>query len=185
MSSDAAPGSDPADLEMLQAFLDFHLAEYNNVVRFVMYCGATSHAAEDAAQQALEIGWRKVLRGEWNQVARPQAWIRRVARNCHLSQQRGSGEVPLAAGFDRAEQGPGHAELADQARDLIALLQLLDTECQMVFALRLDGVPGPEIAAELGITPQRERDLYKRARQVLRNNWEGGSQRDDGNATPA
>lgn len=174
MSSDAEPGPAPPSPAMRQDFLDFLHAEYFEVVRFVMRYGATLPAAEDAAQQAFEIGWRKALRGEWNQIDRPRAWTRKVALNCHVAQRRRPAEVSLAAVPDPPAQGPGHAELADQARDLIALLQLLDADCRTVFALLLDDVPGPEIAAELGLTPQRVRDLAKRARRELRKHWEGG-----------
>lgn len=182
---DSEPGPSPANLcseggsaakmsAMRRDFLGFFDAEYPLVVRFLMRTGASLPDAEDATQRMFETGWRKVQRCEWDQIAHPGAWARKVALNHYHARPGCGGEVPLGADIDRTAPGLGHADLTDQARDLITLLHRLEEDCRMVFALRLDCIPGPEIAAMLNLPEQRVRDLYKRARRDLRKLWEGG-----------
>ncbi|WP_165495311.1 sigma-70 family RNA polymerase sigma factor [Actinomadura roseirufa] len=153
-----------------QEFLDFLDAEYAYVVRFVMRTGASLADAEDAAQHMAVQGWRKVLRGQWNREAlpRPSAWARRVALNHHRAEHRDQGAISIGPDADRPAPGPGHAELTGQARDLVALLRVLDPECRMVIAFDLDDIPSADIARELGITQQQVRDRRAKARRLLK-----------------
>ncbi|WP_171064512.1 RNA polymerase sigma factor [Actinomadura soli] len=161
----------PAETRMASMrndFLDFFDAEYHLVVRLVMRDGADLADAQDAAQQAFLQGWRRVEDGRWEEVTHPGAWIREVALNHHRAQHRAPPRVSLDPDLDVPESGPGHAELTGQARDVVALLQRLDHDCRAVIAFDLDGIPPRAIAAALGISEQKVRDLRKKARKRLR-----------------
>ncbi|MGI5202792.1 sigma-70 family RNA polymerase sigma factor [Spirillospora sp. CA-108201] len=150
-----------------QEFRDFLEAEYDLLVRFVMRAGASLPDAEDAVQHTAMQGWRTVQRGQWHHIVRPRAWARKVALNHHRSQRDRAG-APLGPDTDPPAAGPGHAELTGQARDLIRVLRLLDRDCRAVIAFDLDDVPGADIAAALGMTPRRVRDLRAKARRQMR-----------------
>ncbi|MGI5330921.1 sigma-70 family RNA polymerase sigma factor [Actinomadura nitritigenes] len=152
---------------MRQDFLDFFDAEYLLVVRFMMRMGACLADAEDAAQYMAMQGWRKVQKEQWDQVTNPPAWARKVALNHHRAQHRDRTEVPLATDVDPPASGPGHTELSNQARDVVALLQRLDSHSRVVIACDLDDIPSADIAAMLGITQQKVRDLRAKARRQL------------------
>ena len=98
-------------------FLDFYDAEYHEVVRFVMRDGATLHDAQDAAHEAFFQAYRKVQTGQWQHLADPRAWTRKVALNHYRAQRRFM--VPIDPVPEAPEQGLGHAELTGQALDLV------------------------------------------------------------------
>ncbi|WUH99436.1 sigma-70 family RNA polymerase sigma factor [Spirillospora sp. NBC_00431] len=151
---------------MRQDFLDFFDAEFHLVVRFVMRDGADLHAAQDSAQHAFVQAWRMVRRDRWEHVGQPRAWIRTVALRHHRTRDRT--EIPVQQLPEPATPGPMHAELADQARDLVAALRLLDEDTRAVLAFHLDDVPTHTIAVHLDISEQRVRDLLKKARRTLK-----------------
>ncbi|GLY87630.1 sigma-70 family RNA polymerase sigma factor [Actinoallomurus iriomotensis] len=152
---------------MRQGFMDFFDAEYHQVVRFLMLNGAGRWEAEDAAQQAFTRGWIKVRRAQWPLIDSPRAWIRAVALN-EFRTQRGN-PAPTDRRPEKAGSGPGHAELTGQALDVVSALNRVEDEnARAVVALDLDDIPGPEIAAMLGVTEQKVRDLRKKARRTLK-----------------
>jgi RNA polymerase sigma factor (sigma-70 family) len=151
---------------MRQDFLDFFDTEFHLVVRFVMRDGASLHDAQDATQQGFLQGWRMVREGTWEQIRHPRAWVRSVALRNHRARRRV--EVPVRQLPEAAAPGTGHAELTEQARDLIAALRLLDADARAVLAFHLDDIPTHAIAAYQSISEQRARDLLKKARRTLR-----------------
>ena len=153
---------------MRQDFLDFFDAEYALVVRFMMRMGANLADAEDATQHVAEQGWRKVTRGQWDQIASPQAWARTVALNHYRARCRKRIEISLDLDFEEPQLGPGHAELVGQARDLVVLLQCLDTDCCVVIAFDLDISPRTvEIYRAHVMTKMQARSLSELVRFVL------------------
>lgn len=102
------------------------------------------------------------------QVTHPRAWARTVALNYHRAQHRNQAEFSLGIEVDPPSPGPGHAELTGQARDLIALLCRLDEDCRTVIAFDLDDIATSQIAAALGTSQQKVRDLRRKARKHLR-----------------
>jgi DNA-directed RNA polymerase specialized sigma24 family protein len=115
---------------MRQNFLDFFDAEYHLVVRFLMRAGASLSEAEDAVQHMSVQAWRKVQEKAWDEIGFPRVWARTVALHHYLAQRRGRVEVPLGTDVDAPAPGEGHAELTGQARDVIALLQVLGPDCR-------------------------------------------------------
>jgi RNA polymerase sigma factor (sigma-70 family) len=155
---------------MRQEFLDFFVAEHTLVVLFLMRQGARLPDAEDAVQHMAVQGWRKACEGAWKEVRRPRAWARMVALNHYRAQRqkRPWAEVSLEVAAAFATAGPGHAELVGQAHDAVALLQRLPPDQRAVIAFDLDGIPSDQIAAALGTTSRRVRDLRQAARRKLK-----------------
>ncbi|TYB42251.1 sigma-70 family RNA polymerase sigma factor [Actinomadura chibensis] len=162
------PGAEAGAVAARQDYLDFFAAEFPLVVRFVMLDGADHHKAQDCAQHAFLKGWQRVLDGRWGTVGEPRAWIRTVALRHHRSSYRPCPEIPVQRLPDAIAPGPGHAELTGQERDLVAVLQVLPEDVRTVLAFHLDDISNSVIAAHLGVTEQRVRDLLKRARRNLK-----------------
>ncbi|QXJ25756.1 sigma-70 family RNA polymerase sigma factor [Actinomadura graeca] len=153
---------------MRQVFVGFFDAEYHPVVRFVMRFGAGLPDAQDAAQQAFLQVWNNMRRREWDEITNQRAWVRTVALRRYRARPGTRIEIPLGPHIDLPQPGTGHAELTDQARDALALLRRLDPDCREVIALALDDIPAADIAAALGISQQKVRDLRKKTRKQLR-----------------
>jgi RNA polymerase sigma factor (sigma-70 family) len=160
-------GPVPSMATAREDFVAFADAEYHQVVRFLMRTGVGLEEAKDLTQHAFMRGWEKVLRGRWPEVAHPRAWVRQVALNLRGAQ------AWVEAPVDELPEAPApaseHAELTDQALDVVAALALVtDAKARAVLAFDLDDVPGPAIANALGITEQQVRDLRKKARRTLK-----------------
>lgn len=152
-------------------FLAFYDREYHRVVRFVMRCGASLQAAEDAVQDAFVDAWALTSRPDaWQAIVDPRGWIRRVALRKY---QRPPGKhrrlvaTPVSDLPEMPQHGDHHTDLTDDTLLVIAVLRRLDPEMQAAMAFHLDGFTGPQIASQLGITDQKARDLLKAARKIL------------------
>jgi len=164
-----APG--PGVTEARADFVDFYDSEYHVVVRFMMRCGASMAAAEDAAQEAFIDLWVLTSRPDkWAQVTDRPGWIRKVAL---LRYARPPGPrrrvlaVPVPDIPETAQPDAGHGDLAPGTMLVLDALRSLDLLPRTVMALHMDEFSGPEIAAQLGITQQQARDLLKKARKIL------------------
>jgi RNA polymerase sigma factor (sigma-70 family) len=152
-------------------FIEFYDDEYLGVVRFLIRCGASPPAAEDAAQEAFVEAWARIAPSDtWADIASPRAWIRTVA---HRRYRRPAGPrrtppaEPVPDVPETACPGMSHADLTDETLLVLDALRSLRPDAQAVMAFHLDGFTGPEIAAQLGMSAQQERDLLKQARKVL------------------
>jgi DNA-directed RNA polymerase specialized sigma24 family protein len=76
---------------------------------------------------------------------------------------------------DLSDPSPGHEELTAQAGLVLCALRALDEEARTVMAFDLDGVPAADIAAGMGITQQRVRDVKKKARALLKRELAGNA----------
>ena len=57
-------------------FIEFYDREYHLLVRFMMNCGASLTAAEDAAQEAFLDAWKLMsVPGKWAVIDDPRGWI--------------------------------------------------------------------------------------------------------------
>jgi RNA polymerase sigma factor (sigma-70 family) len=155
-------------------FVRFFRKEYDQVVLFVMRCGANLADAEDAAQEAFMAAWKYMRTSSGlGAIADPRGWVRSVALRQHYRlstawsrQQAASPVSPLPETPASASQDP--AELAAERLLVLNVLHSLDREARAVMAFHLDGLTSPEIASQLGITPQKTCDVLKRARRILR-----------------
>ncbi|HEY1398027.1 sigma-70 family RNA polymerase sigma factor [Roseateles sp.] len=147
-----------ADLRDREAFgrLFSHFAP--RVKSYLIRTGSTDGAAEDLAQDALVMVWRKAALFDPAQAA-VSTWIFTIARRLRIDAARrhqldGAGDECFE--FDRLEADqPGVAEHADatrQARRVREALNQLPPEQAQVLRLSFyDDEPHARIAAELGL----------------------------------
>jgi DNA-directed RNA polymerase specialized sigma24 family protein len=152
-------------------WLAFYDHEYALVVRFVMHCGASLQAAEDAVQDAFVDAWALTARADaWTAITDPRGWIRRVALRKYQrppGKHRRPAAMPVGDVPEMTQPGQIHADLTNETLLVTAALRRLEPEPQAAMAFYLDGFTGPQIASQLGITDQKARDLLKAARRVL------------------
>jgi DNA-directed RNA polymerase specialized sigma24 family protein len=160
-------------LEVHTEWAGFYSDHYHRVVRFIMTRGEASLAgAEDAAQEAFTESWLLISHDPdaWQAIGNKGAWVRAVACR-RQSRPPGTRHRPLVTGCpvpDLPAPGPGHAELTDQLQAVLQALRGLDDESRAVMAFTLDDFTTADIAAVLGISRQRVRDVLKKARAALR-----------------
>jgi RNA polymerase sigma factor (sigma-70 family) len=154
-------------------WIGFYDTHYHRVVRFMIHAGASSADAQDAAQEAFTESWNLMTRDPvaWQAIDAKGAWIRTTALR-RLARPPGRRRRPLTAGdgqiADRAAPGPGHDELTAQAQAVLQALRGLDREGRSVMAFELDGFTTADTAAAMSLTPQRVRDVKKKARTALK-----------------
>jgi RNA polymerase sigma factor (sigma-70 family) len=176
-SVSAASRRVPASVSLVQVRTEwtaFYDANYNRVVRFMIHAlGASFDDAQDAAQEAFTESWKLMSRdpGGWRAIENKEAWIRTIALRRH-ARPPGARRRPLTArgrGIpDWPAPGPDHSELTAQAQAVLQALRCLDDESRAVMAFSLDHFTTADIAGALNITPQRVRDVKKKARATLR-----------------
>lgn len=122
---------------------------------------ASTHLADFRGEGSAE-GW--VLR----MVARACGRMRRGRRNdpaLHV------GDVESLVGEDDPESLAGRAHIAEALG--AALLDLPAKDRAVLLLAEAEGWTGPEIAAELGVTPNAVRTRLSRARRAVRDRLEG------------
>lgn len=152
-------------------FIDLYDSEYHLVLRFVMNCGASLVAAEDAVQEAFLDAWKLMsTTRNWAAVADPRAWIRVVALNKYRRPP-GPRKVPLTiphpAVADAQDAGDSQVDLSIEAMHVLDALRSLNPELQAIMAFDLDGFTAAESGRYLGLTEQQVRDRRKKARKIL------------------
>ena len=125
------------------------------------------------AHEAFTESWKMmaVQPAEWLAITNQPAWIRRVAFRKYQRppgprirpQFAADAEIP-----NLSAPGPGPGEMTVQAQMVLQALHTLDEEAGAVMAFDLDGFTTAEIAAALGISEQRVRDVKKKARRALK-----------------
>jgi DNA-directed RNA polymerase specialized sigma24 family protein len=167
-------GSAPAASEKFAEpipFIDFYDHEYHPVVRFVMNCGASLAAAEDAAQDAFLDAWKLMsVAGKWATIGDPRGWIRTVALNKYRRPP-GVRRLPLttsrAVTADAEEAQVNQVDLSVSALHVMNVLRSLEPGLRAVMAFDLDGFTAAESGRHLGLTDQQVRDRRKKARKIL------------------
>jgi RNA polymerase sigma factor (sigma-70 family) len=149
-------------------FVKLYDEEYNRVIRFLMYVGASLHEAEDATQEAFAAAWNQVRDGRWNDIANPPGWIRSVGIRKYYRDRRAEMTEMTVPNLDEApDPGERPTDLADDALLVLEALHGLPPRQRVTMAFEFDGFTCRETADYLGITDQQVRDLRKKARKVL------------------
>lgn len=180
----AAPdAADAADLVLLQrgaagdrdAFGLFVARHQASVFRFARTLVARPEDAEDVMQQAFLAAWRGAagFRGE----ASARTWVLAIARHAahHLRGARARepvSDTPIDELGVRAGWGgedPEGLALAAERRDLVAaaFAALAPAERELLTLRDLEGLPGEETAALLGISLAAMKSRLHRARMTL------------------
>jgi RNA polymerase sigma factor (sigma-70 family) len=152
-------------------WISFYDTEYRQVIGFVMKNGASLQDAQNAVHEAFIESWdlMETRPGNWKAIANQRAWIRTVALRKYrrppgprIRPQLAGTEIP-----DLPAHEPEPGELTAQAQTVLHALRCLDEGARTVMAFHIDEFSTDEIAAALGITEQRVRDLMKKARRNL------------------
>lgn len=147
---------------------EFFRVHYRSVVSYVMVHGADPHAAEDAAQAAMEL-----LMTRFCEIRNRPGWVRRVARNHFLTavQRRAQERAKALQGghlADRSFDTHGVSRDSEEGRRVLALLADLPASQRQVIELVIDGLAMDEIAEVLGKPAVTVRSNLRYARDKLR-----------------
>jgi RNA polymerase sigma-70 factor (ECF subfamily) len=129
----------------------------------------TREEVEDVLSEAYLVAARKLAHGPSPGIANLEAWYFRIAYLTALArarQRRRHDEEDLAA-VVQAEHGTLDA-LDDRIALRQALASIADEREREILQLAAEGLPAPEIAARLGMTPTAVRQAKKRAIDQLR-----------------
>lgn len=165
----AVPGHELAE--------EMHEKEYANLVRFLIYHGATWNEAQDATQDAFTQMCRPGTR-----ISQARAWLRKVAWRCWIKQQvrweNSSAEIPETS-LTLKWETPAHAmELDEEQRTVITLLSTLPAKQRAAMAWHMDGFTTAESARAMGTTEAAVRQNLARARRALKDGLGLGRARD-------
>lgn len=150
-------------------FEEFVAAHGQALLRLAFVLTGDRHLAEDLTQTALADAYR-----QWRKVAsahRPEAYVRRMLVNAHLSWRRRRWTTERPAVFDEASGGlladPTEAVVARQ--HLQTLLSDLAPRARTVLVLRYYAdLDDAEIAATMGVHESSVRATASRALATLR-----------------
>jgi RNA polymerase sigma factor (sigma-70 family) len=152
----------PVDVSTVEFEL-FYRAETRDLVRFLIWLGASLADAADVAQDTMIEAFHR-----WPTIRTPRAWVRRVASRIFLRRLARVVERPV----DDVDARPllaANRDLTDweQHDEICHLLAQLPPRQRQVMAWTFDGYPPRQIAAELGITADAVRSNLKLARRAL------------------
>jgi RNA polymerase sigma factor (sigma-70 family) len=159
----AIPGLDLADVSTVEYAMVYQ-AEKPRLIRYLLHCGASYQAADDAAQHALTTLYVK-----WGNVRNPGPWLRKVAMR-ELRRASVINECSLEDHDQPLDAQPGPVCIESfLEKDIVlsAILQLPLSQRQ-VFALHFDQFKTSEIAEILQISEDAVRQNLARARARLR-----------------
>jgi RNA polymerase sigma factor (sigma-70 family) len=150
------------------AFSRIVRAHHDDMVRVCKVITGDPELAQDAAQAAWPIAWRKL--GSLREPERLRPWLVTIAANearRMLRAQRGSHTTDLAtADVARIEFDPAQR---DPDLDLLASVRRLDADDRRILALRyVAGFDATEIGRAIGMTPSGVRSRLSRLVERLR-----------------
>ncbi|MEV7417741.1 RNA polymerase sigma factor [Streptomyces sp. NPDC089919] len=161
----AAQGGD------VQALTALVSGSHPHVQRFAHSLCATPHDAEDAAQEALIILYRKI--GTLRASGALASWMFRIVRNeClrrgrSLVQREPVPEYGPSAGSGRSAEEDVLLRL--EAERVAAAVSALPADQRQVLVMRdIQGLPGRTVAARLGLSTAAMKSRLHRARAAVR-----------------
>lgn len=164
-----ASGPEQANAVLPPGFDAFYDRTYYRVLAYARKLAGNIADAEQAVVDAYTV---TALR--WDRVGgyeSPEAYVRKIVRR-HIAKA-------IRQWWRRQDPGwlrnvplpppPADPELSAEARELLALFQLLSKAQRQVLELHCQGLTSSEIAQELGMKPTTVRTHLERARARLRN----------------
>lgn len=148
----------------------FEASHVERVIRHLVRFGSSRADAEDLAQEALVIAWRK--QGELDRDRSLDAWLYGIARNVYRNHARSQRRKPMT---DELPTAATPREPAADARDLAdvvtfrdALGALPEAQQDIVILHELEEYTLKETAELLAIPFDTAKDRLRRAREQLR-----------------
>ena len=158
----------------MEDFEEIYRTYFADVYRYALALSRDAHTAEEVTQETFFRALESIdsFRGE----CRLRVWLCQIARNQYLSlcrERKHRGEPDRERGDDGIEAGFADR---DAARRLHQLLHDLPEPYKEVFSLRTFGeLPFAQIAELFGRTESWARVTYFRARQRLKEGFDGSS----------
>ncbi|MEU3724197.1 RNA polymerase sigma factor [Streptomyces sp. NPDC031705] len=157
-----------------------------HVRKFALSLCASPQDAEDAAQEALIILYRKI--GTLRATGALASWMFRIVRNECLRQVRvlasrseGAAPAPEAAAEPSAEDAVLHRLEVER---VAAAVSALPRDQRQVLIMRdIQGLPGRTVAHALGLSSAAMKSRLHRARATLRHSLEGTGRLVEGDPT--
>lgn len=153
----------------------FEASHVERVIRHLVRFGSSRADAEDLAQEALVIAWRK--QGELDRDRSLDAWLYGIARNVYRNHARSQRRRPMT---DELTPTATNFEPATDARDLAdvvafrdALGALPEAQQDIVILHELEEYTLKETAELLAIPFDTAKDRLRRAREQLRGHMHG------------
>ena len=144
----------------------FAARDVEKVVRHLVRFGSSPSDAEDLAQEALVIAWRK--QGELEPGRSLDAWLYGIARNVYRNHARTSARRRTSA-LDEADlPGVDSALVVDALAVHRAIRELPEAQQDIVILHELEGHTLKETAALLDVPFETAKDRLERARKQLR-----------------
>lgn len=162
-SEQVVAAAQQGDPRAIAALLD---GSHAHVRRFARTLCATPEDAEEAAQEALIVLYRKI--GTLRVAAALASWMFQIVRNECIRRARLALRRPLAA--DAAEMSAEEAALARlEVERIVAAIAELPADQRAVLVLRdVQGLSGSATAQALGLSRAAMKSRLHRAREALR-----------------
>ncbi|GAA3514095.1 sigma-70 family RNA polymerase sigma factor [Actinocatenispora rupis] len=157
------------DLESITAVVH---GAHPHVRRFAAHLCASAEDAEDAAQEALIVLYRKI--GTLRASAALASWMFRIVRNECLRRARrlvDSSDAPDAGPVDSAEDEV--LRRLEAERVAAAIRALPDVQRRVLIMRDVLGYPGRTVAGALGLSTAAMKSQLHRARTALRTDLRG------------
>lgn len=144
-----------------QAFHELH-ARFAPMVHGIILSHVPPDEAQDIAQEVFLMAYRKL--GSLRNHAAFGPWLATMARNCSTSYYRGQRPVEELSDNIRSNDAP----VAEANEILAAIRDLPDTYRETLVLRLVEGMTGPEISSQTGMTPDSVRVNLHRGMKMLR-----------------
>ncbi len=147
---------------------------YARMVHAILLARVPPREAEDLVQDVFLSAMKQL--GGLRTAAAFRGWLGAIARNRARDYYRGAhGERPLEeAHLDRIAAGGGQTAGAQSRAALDAIRSLPEAYRETLLMRLVEGMTGPEIARQTGLTPDSVRVNLCRGMKMLREALEGG-----------
>ena len=162
----AARDGDEASIAALVA------GSYPHVRRFAYSLCATSQDAEDAAQEAMIVLFRKI--GTLRAIGALASWMFRIVRNECLRRVRAAARTAEVTDTPLASAEDDVLARLEIDRVTAAIAALPDDQRRVLIMRDVQGLPGSTVAGTLGSSTSAMKSRLHRARAAVRTQLEGG-----------
>lgn len=163
-----------------QAFAELH-RRYHRMVHGILLSSVSHADAEDLGQEVFLHAMQKLP--TLREPGAFGAWLATISRNFshthHRRQRRTEDLTELNAGQTSAQDA---ARLQTESTVLDAIRRLPDTYCETLMLRLVEGMTGPEIAAQTGLAPASVRVNLCRGMKLLREELGEPNQKEDHHA---
>lgn len=156
----AAQQGDPRAITMLVA------GSHAHVQRFARTLCSTPQDAEDAAQEALIVMYRRI--GTLRATAALASWIFQIVRNECIRRSRIAFHLPMSAAAVAPSAEAGALARLELERIVTAISTLAPDQRAVLVFRDIQGLSGAATAAALGLSRAAMKSRLHRARQELR-----------------